>query len=184
MYGTTTALIISAVVSAAAAATSAVVQSSNANKMAAAQQDAANQQAALQYKEIVRQQEQVNQTAQEQQSDRIRKARQDLGTLRVVAGEQGLSGSSLTSQFMELGYAEGLDLSRIESNRQNNIDSGEASKAAARQGAINTITIAENQASAAKTSAMMGAVGSGLQIATSAWGKMETLNEMKNTKVT
>lgn len=138
---------------------------SAARRQADTQAAAAEQQAKLQYQEINRQQGEVNRIAQEQESDRIRKARQELGTLRVVSGERGVSGNTFNALATELGYVEGLDLSRIESNRANNIQAGEAQKKATQQGALNTVDIAANQAKVATMSGVAGIVGSGLQIA-------------------
>jgi hypothetical protein len=155
-----------------------------ARSSAQAQADAASDQAEFQYKEITRQQEQVNETAAEQKSDRMRKAAQELGTLRVLAGERGASGSTFTSLAQEIGYFEGLDLSRIDTNRKNNIASGEASKEAARMGAAQTVSIASNQAKVAGIAGGLNIVGSGLQIGSGYYGQQAQLNALKNQKVT
>ena len=180
MAAMSTILTVTALVVAAATA---AVQVSNANEMQSIQNKAAVKQAELQYKEISRQQGEVNRISQEQKSDRVRKADQELGTLRVLAGERGVSGGTFTALAQEIGYFEGIDLSRIEGNRESNIEAGEAQKKAAQQGAINTVTIAAQQASAATTGAVLNGIGSGLQIGAGYYNKGEQLDALKNRKV-
>lgn len=172
--GIETTLLIASLAVAAASASMSFVES---RQQAKAQQQmadenarAANEQAKLQYGEIQRQQEETNEIAQQQKSDRVRQANQELGTLNVLAGERGASGSTLGALATEVGYYEGLDISRIETSRKQNIASGEASKKAAQQGAINTINIAELQSKAAAKSVKFAGIGAGLQIAGSAVG--------------
>jgi hypothetical protein len=124
----------------------------------------ATQQAKAQYEEIDRQQREVNRIAEEQRADRVRKADQELGSLRVLAGERGLSGTTFFSMAQEVGYWSGLDISRINENRDANIAAGEASKKSAQQGALNTIQIAQNQAKVASHGVGLAAIGTGLQI--------------------
>lgn len=152
--------------------------------MARQQQKAANEAAArqleLQYKEIDRQQSEVNRIAQEQVSDRMRVANMELGTVRVAAMERGLSGYSMAMMARTIGYLEGVDLSRINKNRVANIEAGEAAKTSAKQGFINTVTIAANQAQAASTSAVLGMFGSGLQIAGGYYKDQQYLKSLQN----
>jgi len=147
-------------------------QAANEMKIASMQAKAAVEQAQAQYAEVDRQQREVNRIAEEQRSDRMSKARQELGTLRVLSGERGVSAQTTDALLGEVGYFAGLDLSRIEANRKANIDAGEASKKAAYRGAINTVDIARNQAKVASKTVGMALLGTGLQIAGSVAGQV------------
>lgn len=143
-------------------------EAANTQKMAAIQARQAVEQTTAQYAEIDRQQRGVNRIAEEQRSDRMRRAYSEMGTMRVLAGERGASAQTTNALLGEVGYLAGLDLSRIEQNRKANIDAGEASKKAAHQGAVNVIDIAKNQSRVASKTVGMALVGTGLQIAGSA----------------
>ncbi len=147
-------------------------QAANEMKIASMQAKAAVEQATAQYAEIDRQQREVNRIAEEQRSDRMSKARQELGTIRVLAGERGASGQTTEALLGEVGYFAGLDLSRIEANRKANIDAGQAAKKAAQRGAINTVDIARNQSKVASKTIGMALLGTGLQIAGSVAGQV------------
>lgn len=151
-----------------------------AKKQASAQIQAAQEQLKYQYKEISRQQEQVNETAQSQISDRVRAANAELGTMRVSALERGVGGSTVMAFARTIGFLEGVDISRIDKNRQANIEAGELSKQAARAGYNSTVDIARNQAQVSTISATLGMVGSGLQIAGNYYKENQALNSMKN----
>lgn len=161
------------VMAAMAVASSAMTmsQASAQKKMAARsyadQIEAARNQSLAQFAEIARQQNEAMEIAQEQKSDRIAKATQELGTLRVLAGEMGTSAGTFSAMVREVGYFEGLDLSRIDANLAKNIEAGEAEKRNAQQGFINTVTIARNQAEVALTDARYKKIGAGIQIASS-----------------
>jgi hypothetical protein len=139
-------------------------EADNQAKMAGIQAKQAAQQTLAQYQEVDRQQREVNRVAEEQRSDRMRKARQELGTMRVLIGERGVSSTTGKALMSEVGYFAGLDLSRIEGNRQANIEAGEASKRAAQQGGLNSIEIAQNQIKVANKGVNMALLGTGLQI--------------------
>lgn len=115
--------------------------------------------------EITRQQNEVSRIAGEQKSDRIRQANIDLAGARMSGLERGVSGSTMSAFVRNIAYLEGADVARMERNRQSNIAAGEAAKVSARNGYFENVAIANNQASAASTSAWLGAAGSGLQIA-------------------
>jgi len=158
-------MIAMAVASAAASFMQARSQAGNEMKMAALQAKQAEKQTLAQYQEADRQQREVNRVAEETRSDRMRKARQELGTMRVVAGEKGLSETTGNALMGEVGYVAGLDQSRIEMNRQDNIEQGQAAKRAAWMGGNNTIDIANRQIKVAQQSVKWAGVGAGLQIA-------------------
>ena len=140
-------------------------EANNQAKMAGIQARQAEQQVNAQYTEIDRQQRKVNEVAEEQRSDRTRKAQQELGTMRVLVGERGVSQTTGEALMGEVGYYAGLDLSRIEINRQDNIEQGEAAKRAAQQGGLNAIEIAQNQINVAGQSVRNAGFGAGIQIA-------------------
>jgi len=130
-------------------------------------QDDANAAAAANYQMVAEENQRLmvenNEIAVEQKSDRLRDANLELGTLRA-ASELGISDTSMTGLVVQMGYNEGLDLSRIEGNRRRQQDSLEASTKAGRTGYLNTTQRAANQANTARTNAALGFVSSGLQI--------------------
>lgn len=161
----------------------AISQQNQANQAAADQRDAAQKQATATYNEIVRQQGEVNRIATEQVSDRVRQANADLGTASVAASERGVSGSTMSAITRNIAYLEGADVSRIEGNRAANIAAGEAQKVSAKNGYIDTVNIANNQAAAATTSAWLGAAGSGLQIAGNYYTNQQKLAAQTNERL-
>jgi uncharacterized membrane protein YciS (DUF1049 family) len=143
-------------------------QQSAANRQAKQQSEQIAQQATAQYQEVNRQEQEVNRVAEEQRSDRVNKARQELGSLRVIAGETGASQSTFQSMATEIGYNSGLDLSRMETTRQGNIDAGEANKKAAHLGAVGQINIIQNQVNAAAQNTKWTAIGGAVKVASAA----------------
>lgn len=170
-----TALLIGSL---AMSAVSTFVGIRNARSQAKAQQEAARNTAIAQIREAGRQQVQVNKSAQNDKSDVIRKAEQQLGTLRVAGAAAG--DTSLVRMFAEVGATEGLDLGRIEANRQGTIDALEARKNNAAQGYIDTSTIAYNRATSEITSNVLGFVGSGLKIGAGYYARQEELDILRH----
>jgi hypothetical protein len=154
-----------AVMSAAMSVMQAKGSANAAAKSGAIQEKAAVQQTLAQYAEADRQEGQVNGVAEEQRSDRMRQATAELGTMRVLTGERGTSETTTNALLGEVGYYAGLDLSRIETNRLDNIAQGEAAKKAAQQGGQNTLDIVNNQISVANKTVGLSVLGAGLQIA-------------------
>jgi hypothetical protein len=152
-----------------------------ANAQAAATQEAARRQTLATYDEVQRQQNEVIKTAEGQISDRIRAANAELGSVRVMALERGVSGSTMVSFANTIGYLEGLDIARIKNSRDSNIAAGEAAKRAAQNGYFNTVTIAQNQKNVATTTAMLNLFGSGLQIGGNLYAQNQQLNAYRNT---
>lgn len=146
----------------AMSAVGAVMSSSAAADQASMQAEMAHQQAQAQVNELAQQQADVNAKANEEKSDRIRQAERELASARVASAE----GFSMTNRLVgEIGYNEGLDLSRIESSRVNSTEAITSRMKAASAGAVNTAKLANAQASAASNSAFIGAIGSGMSIA-------------------
>jgi hypothetical protein len=148
-----------------------VTQASQARSDARSAEKAATAQNALAQEELTRQQGEANKKAQQEKSDRIRRADQELSLMRLAQSDAGAGWFSVARQVSDLGFVEGQDLSRIEANRMSSVEALQAEKRAAAQGSFNTITEAKNRASAAKTDAVMGTVASGLQIGTNYYGR-------------
>ena len=143
-----------------------VFQTVSAFAKAGAAQDAADEASdiarennQLQQQELTRQQQEENVAAREQRNDRIRQANAELGALRVAAGDSGLAGTTFSGLAFDLAYTEGLDLSRINKNRDSRIEALQSDKEQARLNAKATITSAQRKASSAKSAAFIGLAG-------------------------
>lgn len=159
---------------------SAFVQIQNAKANAKATAEAARQTFEAQDAELTRQQKEANRVAAEEKSDVIRRADAELGTIRAAAGGMGASGTSFLRLVNEVGAVEGMDLGRVASNRKGHSEALQAQKRAARQGQINTTTQAYNRAKSEITSAALGFVTSGLQIASTAYYRSKRSETDKN----
>jgi hypothetical protein len=158
MAAVTAALVASAVIAAASAA----YQYKAAGDAAKAQSAAAAQQAQFAYQELDRQAGQVNQVAAEKKGDRARAADQEMSSLRAIMAEKGgLQTSTYESLVNQVGYVEGMDLSRIDTNAKNELDSIQAQKEKVHIGAAQAVEIADREALNAR-------VGAGLQLASNA----------------
>lgn len=161
----TTTLLIAAMVAAAA---SAAYTGYAASEAAAQQKKAADQKAQDQYAELTRQQAAVDDQAKNQKSDRMRQADQQLATLRVDFGEAGQGGTASYDRMVNnISYVEGMDLSRVEANRTNDLENLQASKVAAQHGAQNDINLATMQAQNATVGAGLQFAGTALSLGTS-----------------
>ena len=136
-----------------------------AQQQASAQAEAAANNAAAAYNELgIRQQEAVDKAA-EAKSDRAAQADRELATLRVVAGEGfGLGTVNFARQVGEVGAMEGIDVSRIEANRDREIAALQRSKEAAATGARSAMKSAEMTGTNGAISGGLGIASSGLQI--------------------
>lgn len=65
------------------------------------------------------QQEQTNDQAQQQTNERIAQAREARAKTRVAAAESGLVGNSLDAVMSNIQMQEGMDVSLVEKNREN-----------------------------------------------------------------
>lgn len=135
-------------------------------------------------KELTRQQTRVNEVAGERRSDRIARADRELGTLRVALGELGASRANAISLVSELGFVEGLDLSRINVSAADEVESLQSQKEAARRGATDTISAGRTAYSNARTGAILGLVGSGLAIGAGEYRRREELSVLSNKRTT
>lgn len=147
--------------------------------------EAAYRNAQLEYIEAERQVEEERQKAISEESDRIRQAKSELGSIRALG--QGLSDTSLGSLLFESDYVAGVDINRIEDNLSSFVDQKESEKKAAYVDAENTAKGATNkanstvaQANANMVGAGLGAVNTGLNIKATADYRAETLEIARN----
>lgn len=147
-------------------AISSLAQMQGANAAAQQQAEAANRNAEAAYRELgIRQQEAIDKASQEK-SDRAKQADRELAALRVVMGETGGLGTVTAERMaIEAGANEGIDISRIEANRDREVAALQRSKEAARVGARNTGEAAALQARNTTISAGLNFMSSGVQIA-------------------
>lgn len=135
----------------AAQAISANMQAKQQAKMA---EQTAAQNKDLAIEEATRQQTEVNRVAGEDKSDRARIADRELATLRVMSGETGGATTTYQRMIQELGFFEGMDISRIEGNRKSKVDALQDDK----KGAILHYEQVKAQSKAAKRNANIGLV--------------------------
>lgn len=151
---------------------SAKMQADAAN--AAAEDQAAIAQA--QINEIERQKGEVNKQADDEKSLRVRQAEADLARARVASAE---GFGMINREIGEIGYVEGFDLSRIESNRKGQMAAMRSQQEAAKQGGVMAYNNAKRTSSAARTSAVLGTIGAGVSIGASAYGQQQQLHAAK-----
>lgn len=124
--------------------------------------------AAEQMREITRQQDRRVEVAQETGADRSRQADKEFATITASMAEAGALGTTNYYRMaQEAGFNEGLDLARIASNRDEDIQSLQSEKRVASEGAAG----AARQAEAVGTRNTISTIGSGLQIAGSTYGQ-------------
>lgn len=182
-----TALAIASTVAAGASAGASFVGAQQQASIAAQQARDAQAAALANYEmvqeENTRLQVQVNESAAEQKSDRIRQANAELGALRVAA-DRGLSAATIDSFAGEIGGMEGIDLSRVERQRERDVDALQTRKQAGLISYQSDIATIQNEARAAANQARgqaigagLGFIGSGLQIGTNAyqWNTQQNL---------
>lgn len=166
---------------AAMTAVTSFVSAGMASKAANDQAAAAAESAQLAIDEQTRQQREQNRVSDEEKGDRARQADAELATMQVISGERGgLQTNTYARQTFELGYVEGADLSRIEANRKARIDAMQASKVAARQGAVNSIIEAKNTKTAAYVGAGLKTLSSAVQIGAGAYQQASYLDMLRN----
>ena len=160
-----TGLEIIVIASLITAAATAAIQIDQAQKTAKAQTKAAEANLRLAEAEGTRQRKEVTRLDQEAKSDIVRRADAELGAILAQEGEFGASPSSFARLTQEVSFLEGIDLSRTDSNRESRLGSIDSQIASAQQGATNSINFARNAEKSAITGAVLGFVGSSLQIA-------------------
>lgn len=120
-----------AIVSFAMMAAQAIASNMQAKQQAEMNERHSEQNKDLAITEATRQQTEVNRVTTEEKSDRARQADRELATLRVLGGEVGGSTGVYQRMVQELGYFEGMDISRIEGNRKAQIDALQSDKKSA-----------------------------------------------------
>lgn len=182
----TIAMIATTVVSTAVAVDQANQAEDRANRQAQDSYKAAEANTKAQYDEANRKIAENNLDKMSEKSDAIRKANEALGTMRAT--ETALSDSSLGSILFEESYGNALNYTRIDENARRQNASLESSKYAAEQEYINRTTLAANQAenaiaesNARRTNAVLGAVGSSLQIGAQYNQNQKVLGAIKGT---
>ena len=117
-------------------------------------------QAQAEIEELERQREEARKQAREQKSDRVREADKQMASMLVALGEIGGAGTINERRFAaEIGFNEGLDLARIESNRRNRVDSLAASQTAAARRARSAVDIGRRQKQGTTLRFLGGALG-------------------------
>lgn len=145
-----------------------------------------------QEEEFTRQQELVDRKAKDEKSDLTRRLNAELGALRVAIGEGGAAGSNnAIAMFNDQSYLGGVELSRVEANRKENLEAIDADKRVAGQQFVNVnntaslnyaISSAEARmrASAARTNAFIGTLSSGVRIVSQGYGQRQQINQAKD----
>lgn len=182
----TIAMIATTVVSTAVAVDQADQAEARAQRQAQDSYKAAEANTKAQYDEANRKIAENNLDKMSEKSDAIRKANEALGTMRAT--ETALSDSSLGSILFEESYGNALNYTRIDENAKRQNASLESSKYAAEQEYITRTTLAANQAenaiaesNARRTNAVLGAVGSSLQIGAQYNQNQKVLGAIKGT---
>lgn len=111
-----------------------IAQNSALNK----QSKAAAEQARRDNEELDRQREEATEIAQEKKSDRVREADRETASMVAMLADVGGGGTLNESRFAgEVGFNSGVDLARIEGNRQRELQSLRSQQVGNRQNAIN-----------------------------------------------
>lgn len=112
----------------------------------------------------VQQQQAIEQSDQEK-SDRAKEADRQLSSLRVISGEAGGLGTvNYTRQAGEIASFEGIDIARIEANRDRTIQSLQSQKEGGAITARSQLREVSSRSSQSTVGAVFGGLGSGLQI--------------------
>ena len=107
------------------------------------QSQAATENSRREWQEFHRQQKEVSAQARADKSDRAREADKLMGQMIAVMADNGGAGTSNESRFAgEIGYLEGLDISRIEGNRRREVEALNSAKTASAWRALNIISSA------------------------------------------
>lgn len=125
------------------------------------------------YNETTHRETKINEAAQAESSDRVRQANRELGTLRVAAGEMGATATSSHLMAGGFGFAEGLDLGRIESNRVERGRAERTSNTQQRQVYKERTRAAYRRARNARTNIFFTAAGSALQLGSSMYSSYQ-----------
>jgi hypothetical protein len=121
--------------------------------------------------EGTRQQGRVNEIAVNKLQDRYRLSEREASTIQNIASERNLSGATAERMAIAEAYSEGLDMSRIEDNRREDIEAIQAHKQKGYLMAQSSLRSIEAKHDAVQDnirnqalSSVFGFLGSGLQI--------------------
>ncbi len=89
-----------------------------------------------QYTNSQRLAQEVNESTDQQYTDRMREARKELASLSVMLGETGATGNSGQRLLYESAYGENVDLMRIEDNAKDELDAIHANNLAAHKSVV------------------------------------------------
>lgn len=142
--------------------------------------DSAGRTFALQEKELQRQAREVNRVSQDKKADAVKRAEHQLGAARAAAAELAPSSSSMARIIGEIGASEGTDLSRLEEQRKSRIGAIKTGGQNAARAYSDALRESEFAKDAATSSALLGFVGSGLQIGASAYNQQQQLEALEN----
>lgn len=98
-------------------------------------------------------------------SDRVRQANQEVAQTQQLLLTSGTSASSRAQLLNVLAFTEGTDIARLRQTADSERSALDSEVEAAIASANSGNTVAQNQANSQRTSAVLGALGSGLQIA-------------------
>lgn len=114
--------------------------------------------------DIARQKEESIASEQEALSDRVMRANQEIAAAELMALERGSSGTTMQSMVRHLATVEGIDLTRINRSYKSQQDALDSQLEAGVTSYNQSNRQAHNQARTRSTSALLGGIGSGLQI--------------------
>lgn len=152
-----------------------------AEKAAESNQAAANATYAAAIRDLSRQSQEAIELGNEEKSDLIRQVDREMSTMRVAAVESGAS-VGMTERFAtEIGFTEGLGLSRIDANTTRFLRSVDS--AAERAGVDRDFAISTNANNlvAARRATNMNFLGSSLATVGSLYGKYAAQQVARNT---
>lgn len=135
---------ITAAIMAITAATSTAMSIKASNDQAEAQSKAASNAAASDYIQQTEQQDQTNQQAALEKTERARQAMIERAKLRVSQGEAGIGGLTPMKEMQESYMNETYDASILETNRANRIRQIEAEKEGVRANAQGRINVSRS----------------------------------------
>lgn len=156
----------------------------NAARQAKAQYEASDRQLKAEYAEANRKIAEEQEDNLDEQSERVRQANEDIGSLQ--ASETSLSNSSLGLIMFEEMYGEALNVTRIDKNTARSLAGLESNKDASMQNFSNVTTQAENQAGnimaeagAKKTGAILGFASTSLSAGQSYTARQDQLSAIR-----
>lgn len=146
------------------AAVGGFVQANQAAAQAEAMYEANQQNLEFLADDVRRRKGEIGQEYQEAVSDRVMRANQEIAQAELLSLNRGVSGTTMQSIVRNLATVEGIDVSRIRNTYESQSEALNSELESAAMGVKNSNRQAYNTAKTQTTSAILGAVGSGLQI--------------------